>query len=66
VARVAARLAECWGGTVSVQYSGVVRAGDPLSLLSDDAMRRTLSFDWAIRVEQGLADYVSWFKGQVR
>jgi UDP-glucose 4-epimerase len=66
VARVAARLAECWGGTVSVQYSGVVRPGDPTSLLSDDAMRRTPSFDWTIPVEQGLADYVSWFKGQVR
>ncbi|MCA6117809.1 SDR family oxidoreductase [Bradyrhizobium sp. WSM 1738] len=66
VARVAARIAECWGGTVSVQYSGVVRAGDPTSLLSDDAMRHTLPFDWKIPVEQGLADYVSWFKDQIR
>lgn len=66
VARVAARLAECWGGTVSIQFSGVVRPGDPTSLLSDDVILRTLPFDWRIPVEQGLDDYVSWFKGQVR
>ncbi|KRR06760.1 UDP-glucose 4-epimerase [Bradyrhizobium jicamae] len=66
VARVSARIAECWGGTISVQFSGIVRAGDPTSLLSDDAMRRTLPFDWRIPVEQGLGDYVSWFKDQIR
>lgn len=66
VAEIAARLSECWGGTVSVQYSGVVRSGDPTSLVSDHAMLRALPFNWTIPVEQGLADYVSWFKGQVR
>jgi UDP-glucose 4-epimerase len=66
VAQVATLLAECWGGTVSLQYSGIVRAGDPPSLLADDAMLRTLPFDWKIPVEQGFADYVSWFKDQVR
>jgi UDP-glucose 4-epimerase len=66
VARVAAILAECWGGTVSVQYSGIVRAGDPPSLLADGAMLRALPFDWKVSVEQGFADYVSWFKDQIR
>ena len=66
VARVAAILAKCWGGNISVQYSGIVRAGDPTSLLSDDTMSRALPFDWTIPVEQGLADYVSWFKDQIR
>ncbi|MEH2532786.1 UDP-glucose 4-epimerase [Bradyrhizobium sp. AZCC 1588] len=66
VARVAAMLAECWGGTVSVRYSGIVRAGDPSSLLADDATVRALPFDWTISPEQGFADYVSWFKGQSR
>ena len=66
VARVAAILAECWGGSISVQYSGIVRAGDPPSLLADDAMLRALPFDWKIPVEQGFADYVSWFKDQIR
>jgi UDP-glucose 4-epimerase len=66
VARIAAILAECWGETVSVEYSGTVRAGDPPSLLADDAMLRSLPFRWSISVEQGLADYVSWFKDQVQ
>jgi UDP-glucose 4-epimerase len=66
VAQIATRMAQCWGGLVSVQFSGIVRAGDPTSLLSDDAMLRALPFNWTIPVEQGLADYVSWFKGQVR
>ncbi|MEH2554045.1 UDP-glucose 4-epimerase [Bradyrhizobium algeriense] len=66
VATIAAILAKCWGGSISVQYSGIVRAGDPASLLSDDTTVRTLPFDWTIPVEQGLADYVSWFKDQIR
>lgn len=66
VSRVAARLAECWGGAISIQYSGAVRPGDPTSLFSDDALLHTLPFEWSIPVEQGLADYVSWFKGVVR
>ena len=66
VAQIATRMAQCWGGPASVQFSGIVRAGDPTSLLSDNAMLRSLPFDWTIPVEQGLADYVSWFKGQVR
>ena len=66
VAKVAAVITENWGGGISVNYSGVVRAGDPASLLADDAVVRALRFDWKIPVEQGLADYVSWFKGQAR
>jgi UDP-glucose 4-epimerase len=66
VAQVAAIIAECWGGTVSVKYSGIVRAGDPSSLLADDTTLRVLPFDWKISVEQGFADYVSWFKDQIR
>jgi UDP-glucose 4-epimerase len=66
VARVAAILADCWGGSISVQYSGIVRAGDPASLVSDDTMSRMLSFDWKIPLEKGFADYVSWFKDHIR
>lgn len=66
VARVAAILAENWGGAVSIQYSGVVRAGDPPSLLADGAVFRGLPFEWKIPIERGFAEYVSWFKGQIR
>jgi UDP-glucose 4-epimerase len=66
VARVAALIAASWGEDVSVEFSGAVRAGDPPSLLADDATLRDLSFEWKIPVEQGFADYVSWFKNQAR
>lgn len=66
VKRVAAMLAENWGGDISISYSGLVRAGDPPSLLADPAAVRTLGFGWKIPVEQGFADYVAWFMGQMR
>jgi UDP-glucose 4-epimerase len=66
VAEIADMLIENWGSSVAVRYSGVVRAGDPVSLLADDASLRRLPFDWQISIDRGIADYVSWFKGQVR
>jgi UDP-glucose 4-epimerase len=64
VAEVANLLVKHWGGDVTVGYSGVVRAGDPFSLLADDGGLRKLAFDWQIPVGRGLDDYVRWFKGQ--
>ena len=66
VAEIADRLVMNWGGDIAVRYSGIVRAGDPFSLLADDASLRGLPFDWRIPIEAGLADYVRWFKDQVR
>jgi UDP-glucose 4-epimerase len=66
VAEIAGMLVENWGDEIFVRYSGNVRAGDPFSLLADDARLRGLPFDWQIPIDQGLADYVRWFKDQVR
>jgi UDP-glucose 4-epimerase len=66
VTEIANMLIENWGSNVALRYSGVVRAGDPISLLADDAGLRRLPFDWRIPVDRGLVDYVNWFKGQVR
>jgi UDP-glucose 4-epimerase len=66
VAEIASMLVKMWGSDVTVQYSGVTRAGDPLSLLANDAGLRDLQFDWRIPIDQGLADYVKWFKGLIR
>jgi UDP-glucose 4-epimerase len=66
VAEIANMLIEKWGSNVTVRYSGVVRAGDPGSLLADDASLRRLPFEWQIPIDRGIADYVKWFKGQVR
>jgi UDP-glucose 4-epimerase len=62
VAGVAAMIVKQWGGNIAVNYSGVVREGDPVSLLADNAGLRRLGFDWRIPVERGFADYVSWFR----
>ncbi|MCP3413814.1 NAD(P)-dependent oxidoreductase [Bradyrhizobium brasilense] len=64
VADIAAGLIRQWGGNTVVRHSGVSRPGDPLSLLADDAVLRQIGFDWRIPLDQGLADYVAWFKGQ--
>jgi UDP-glucose 4-epimerase len=66
VAEIANMLVKNWTRDVPVRYSGAVRAGDPFSLLADDAGLRRLPFDWRISIEQGIVDYVKWFKDQVR
>ena len=66
VADIAGMLVKNWGGGIAVRYSGAVRAGDPFSLVANDANLRRLPFAWQIPVDRGLADYVRWFKDQVR
>lgn len=66
VAEIAGMLVRNWGADVAVRYSGVVRQGDPPSLLADDTILRRLPFEWQISLERGIADYVTWFKGRVR
>lgn len=66
VADIANMVVKNWGCETSVRFSGEIRAGDPFSLLADDASLRGLPFDWRIPIDRGLADYVKWFKDQVR
>jgi UDP-glucose 4-epimerase len=65
VAEVASLLAGHWG-RVSVRFSGNVRAGDPFSLLADNAALRATGFAWQIPPAQGIADYVRWFRDRAR
>ena len=66
VAEFAGLLVKSWGSDAAVRHSGVVRAGDPFSLLADDSQLRRLPFEWRIPIEHGLAGYVRWFKDQIR
>ena len=66
VADIASMLIGNWGHGIAVRYSGVVRTGDPFSLLSEATTLPHLPFEWRIPIEQGVADYVSWFKDQIR
>ena len=66
VADIAGMLVKNWGGDIAVRFSGIVRPGDPFSLLADNAKLRRLPFDWQIPLERGLVEYVLWFKEQAR
>ncbi|MBR0757051.1 SDR family oxidoreductase [Bradyrhizobium jicamae] len=66
VATIADSLIRHFGSSAVARYSGVARPGDPVSLLADDRRLREMTFDWRIPLERGLADYVDWFKGQLR
>ena len=65
VSEVASLLTEHWGN-VSVRFSGDVRAGDPFSLLADDAALRATGFAWRVSPAQGIADYARWFRERIR
>jgi UDP-glucose 4-epimerase len=66
VADIAGMVVKNWGCDIAVRYTGAVRTGDPFSLLADDRSLQGLAFDWKIPIDRGLADYVKWFKDQVR
>jgi UDP-glucose 4-epimerase len=66
VAEIAEILTKNWGGDIGVKFSGVVRAGDPFSLVADSDLVHTANFAWQIPVVKGLSDYVCWFKDHVR
>jgi len=66
VAEIAEMVANSWGGDIAVEFSGVVRIGDPLSLVADPAFTDAAGFVWKIPVAEGIPDYVGWFKGHVR
>jgi len=65
VSEIARLLAEHWG-KVNLRFSGNVRAGDPFSLLADDAALRATGFAWRVPPVQGIADYVRWFRDRAR
>jgi UDP-glucose 4-epimerase len=66
VADIAGMLVKNWGADIAVRFSGIVRPGDPFSLIADDAKLRRLPFDGQIPLDRGLAEYVRWFKEQAR
>lgn len=66
VAEIANGLIGHWDGNTAVRFSGVARPGDPTSLLADNGRLRDMNFEWRIPLQQGLADYVEWFRNQAR
>ncbi|WP_398468480.1 NAD-dependent epimerase/dehydratase family protein [Tardiphaga sp.] len=64
VADIAGMVTKAWGGGIELRFSGDARPGDPFSLVADERRVAALPFRWSIPVEDGIKDYVDWFKGQ--
>jgi UDP-glucose 4-epimerase len=56
LARAHGRDPEC------LRFSGESRAGDPLSLVAAPGRLQGLGFDWRETLEDGIAQYASWYK----
>ncbi|MCZ8407325.1 SDR family oxidoreductase [Achromobacter dolens] len=68
VREIARRVITQWvrggGQDASVSFSGRSRSGDPFSLVADGAKLTATGFKWQIDLEQGLAEYVDWYRSQ--
>lgn len=62
VAEAVGLLARAWGNSPVVQFSGKCRPGDPDFLVADTSRLHTLGFQCAVRLEEGLAEYVRWYR----
>lgn len=52
------------GIATPITFSGQSRPGDPFSLVADSSLLKKLGFTWSIDWQDGIADYVKWFKQQ--
>ncbi len=60
---VAQALCDHWGvGNLPLQFNGVSRPGDPVSLVADAAAATALGFRQRMDWPDGLREYVDWFK----
>lgn len=60
--RIIEIIANAFGSTPVVQFSGVSRPGDPLSLIADISETRALGWHPEGALEAEIARYVEWFK----
>lgn len=64
--RDVARLAiDAWPTRASPVFNGQARTGDPFSLVADNTALSALGFEWRVPVDQGIADYMRWSRGQL-
>lgn len=62
IAEVARLLVSAWGVDVPVNFSGQSRPGDPIHLVADVTLLRSLSFQPRVALPEGVCDYVAWFR----
>jgi UDP-glucose 4-epimerase len=51
--------------TERLYFSGKSRKGDPFSLVAAPATLASLGFEWRKTLDEGLADYVEWFRAEM-
>jgi UDP-glucose 4-epimerase len=59
---IAEMVVRAWGRLVPVEFSGVIRPGDPYSLVSTPCHLEGKPFVWNCPVSAGIPRYVDWFK----
>lgn len=62
VAVIARGVCEAWDRALRPVFSGVIRAGDPANLVADINRATAAGFRPRVAVEQGITDYVGWFR----
>jgi UDP-glucose 4-epimerase len=69
VRQVASAVRDCWTGSdltpVPVVFNGEARSGDPFSMIARPDRLQSLGFRWRVGLQEGLANYVSWFRQRV-
>jgi UDP-glucose 4-epimerase len=69
VQKIAFKLIDIWQrtepGSRDVLFSGSARPGDPFSLVADPRRLQSLGFSWRLSLDQGLADYIEWFRSRI-
>lgn len=58
-------LCEKWGGGSRPVFTGISREGDPKYLVADTGRLKSLGFSPKYCWQQGLGEYVKWFKAQL-
>ena len=62
VLQVAQHVSAAWGIDPSIRFSGESRPGDPAYLVADTARARALGIEPRVRWEEGMAEYVRWYR----
>ncbi|MGI0134331.1 MAG: NAD-dependent epimerase/dehydratase family protein [Candidatus Micrarchaeaceae archaeon] len=62
VEEISRTVCNLWGCTSSVEFSGIVRPGDPADLVADTTRSQDLGFQPITALEGGIREVVEWFK----
>lgn len=66
IEQIAQFIVDAWGHPYKVNFSGIGRKGDPLSLVADISKARALNFSPAINIQTGITEVVNWYKEKLR